>query len=64
MVTRDERQKECLKNWLKSEGRATIVAATGFGKTRIAINLIDAFVKRNEDSSSLIIVPTQVLKEQ
>ena len=64
MVTRDERQKICLKNWLKSGGKATIVAATGFGKTRTAINLIEAFVKRNEDSSSLIIVPTQVLKEQ
>lgn len=64
MVTRDERQKECLKKWIQTNGRATIVAATGFGKTRCAINLIEAFVKRNEESSSLVIVPTQVLKDQ
>ena len=64
MVTRDERQKQCLKNWLKSGGRSTVVAATGFGKTKVAIDLISAFVKRNDDSSALIIVPTQVLKEQ
>lgn len=64
MVTRNERQKICLKKWLKAGGRATVVAATGFGKTKTAIDLIEAFVKRNEDSSSLIIVPTQVLKEQ
>lgn len=64
MITRTERQKECLKNWLKAGGKASIVAATGFGKTRLAINLIEAFVKRNEKSSSLIIVPTQILKDQ
>ena len=34
------------------------------GKTRIGLNLIDAFVKRNENSSSLVIVPTQILKDQ
>jgi len=64
MVTRDERQKLCLKRWIQANGRATIVACTGFGKTKMAINLIEAFVKRNEDSSSLIIVPTQILKDQ
>jgi superfamily II DNA or RNA helicase len=30
----------------------------------MAINLIEAFVKRNDKSSSLIIVPTQILKDQ
>lgn len=64
MITRDERQRECLKKWLKSGGIATIVACTGFGKTKVAVDLIDAFVKRNEDSSALIIVPTDVLKNQ
>jgi len=46
------------------KGCGTIVACTGFGKTRLGINLIEAFVKRNEDSSSLVIVPTQLLKDQ
>lgn len=64
MVTRDERQKECLKNWLRFKGAATVVACTGFGKTRIALNLILAFVKRSEEASALIVVPTEPLKEQ
>lgn len=64
MVTRDERQKICLKKWLNSGGAATVVACTGFGKTRVALNLIAAFAKRNDDASALIVVPTDVLKEQ
>ena len=64
MITRTERQKQCLKRWIQAGGNATVVAATGFGKTRMAINLIEAFVKRNENSSSLVVVPTQVLKDQ
>lgn len=64
MVTRNERQKQCLINWLKSGGAATVVACTGFGKTRVALDLISAFVKRNDDASALIVVPTEPLKEQ
>ena len=64
MITRDERQKQCLKRWLNSGGAATVVACTGFGKTRVALNLISAFAKRNDDASALIVVPTTVLKEQ
>lgn len=64
MITRTERQKQCLINWLKSGGAATVVACTGFGKTRVALNLISAFVKRNDESSALIVVPTEPLKEQ
>ena len=64
MITRDERQKQCLKNWLQFKGHATVVGCTGFGKTRIALNLAEAFVKRNEKSSILIVVPTQFLKDQ
>ena len=64
MITRDERQKQCLKRWLNSGGAATVVACTGFGKTRVALNLISAFAKRNDEASALIVVPTTVLKEQ
>ena len=34
------------------------------GKTRIGLNLAEAFVKRNEKSSILVVVPTQFLKDQ
>ena len=30
-VTRDERQAQCIENWVKHKGKATVVGATGFG---------------------------------
>lgn len=63
-MDRTERQKLCLKKWIKSGGAATCVLPTGFGKTRIALMLAEAFVKRNSDCSILVVVPTQILKDQ
>lgn len=34
------------------------------GKTRLALNLIEAFVKRDDKCSCLVVVPTQFLKDQ
>lgn len=63
-MDRTIRQKECLKRWINAGGAASIVAATGFGKTKLGLDLCEAFVKRNEDCSILIVVPTQFLKDQ
>ena len=63
-MDRTERQKLCLKRWLDAKGHASIVACTGFGKTRVALNLIEAFVEKNPQSHTLVVVPTQVLKDQ
>ena len=35
-LTREQRQLEAIKKWIKAKGAATIVAATGVGKTYIA----------------------------
>lgn len=37
---------------------------TGFGKTRIALDIIDLLVEKNSNLSVLIVVPTEILKEQ
>ncbi len=63
-MTRDERQKLCLKRWLESGGHASLECCTGFGKTRTALNLIDAFITKNPQAQALIVVPTQILKDQ
>lgn len=63
-LTRDERQEESVKNWLKVKGKGTIVAATGVGKTRIAIKCIQRVRTKYPTLSVLIVVPTQLLKEQ
>lgn len=38
--------------------------AQGFGKTRVALNLIDAFTSKNPEAQTLVVVPTQILKDQ
>ena len=63
MISRTERQKICINKWLNS-GHNTIQACTGFGKTRVALMLINSLLKVNSDISVLIIVPTEVLKNQ
>ncbi len=30
-ITRDERQEESVRKWLKANGKGTIVACTGYG---------------------------------
>ena len=63
-ITRDERQEESRKAWIKAKGRATIVAATGVGKTRIAINCIKSVRTKYPNLFVLVVVPTELLKNQ
>lgn len=62
--TRDERQEECRVKWIKSGGKGTIVASTGFGKTRVGLNCIKSFTDKLPNTKIIIIVPTTALKEQ
>ena len=63
-MTRDNRQKLSCQRWVKAGGKASIVASTGYGKTRCAIMIIQSLYKRNPQLNVLIAVPTEVLKEQ
>jgi superfamily II DNA or RNA helicase len=63
-LTRDERQEIAIKKWIEKQGIGTIVAVTGFGKTRIAIKIIQRYLKKYDTAEFLIVVPTEVLKEQ
>ena len=63
-LTRDERQEESLKAWLRNKGRGTIIACTGFGKTTIAINCFKRVLTKYPNLKALIVVPTDTLKDQ
>jgi len=63
-MTRTERQQLAIEKWIGAGGQNTIVAFTGFGKTRIATNLSVRFINKYPDVKIMIVVPTQVLKEQ
>jgi len=62
-MTRDERQQEVIDNWKKVK-RGTLLAATGTGKTRIGLNLIEQLTEKNPQLTCLVTVPTQNLQEQ
>lgn len=61
---RTTRQKICIQNWLKAGMKATIVAATGVGKTRIALMTIKALLSKYPNMRFLIVVPTETLQNQ
>lgn len=62
-MTRDERQQEVVDNWKKVK-RGTLLAATGTGKTRIALMAIEQLIAKNPDLTCLVTVPTENLKDQ
>ena len=63
-TSRDIRQEECVEKWVKAKCRGTLIAATGFGKTRVALMCIKKFLSKNPQSSIMVVVPTQTLKDQ
>jgi len=63
-MTRDERQEQCVQKWIRANHHATIEAFTGFGKTRIAMKIINLLRRNDRTRKVVIIVPTIHLKEQ
>ena len=63
-ITRDERQEECRRKWIKNRCVGTIVASTGFGKSRIGLNCIKTVLKHFPQYRVLVIVPTETLQKQ
>ena len=63
-LTRDERQEESLKAWLRNKGRGCVEGCTGYGKTRIGLNAIERVRTKYPNLSVIVVVPTDVLKGQ
>lgn len=64
MISRTDRQKQSITKWIRSGGKGTVEACTGFGKSRVTLMLIVSLLKSNSKASVLIVVPTEFLKEQ
>lgn len=63
-MTRDERQAQMIKAWKEYGGKATCIGATGFGKTTVALKIIQEIYTKLPTFRVLIIVPTSNLKDQ
>jgi len=64
---KDREQRKALNAWAKAGLCGSVIAGTGFGKSRIAVLAIDHILKQNSRSnkkSALILVPTVQLQEQ
>ena len=63
-MTRTERQIAGIRKWGHAGGKGTVVASTGFGKTRLGLMLCEALLKKKESLRILVVVPTDLLQEQ
>lgn len=63
-ISRDDRQEICRKKWILNKCRGTIVASTGFGKTRVGLNCIKTVLNKYPSMSVIVVVPTTALNEQ
>lgn len=62
--SKTRRQNECVRKWIANNGNGTIVATTGFGKTRIALMIMKMIHDKQPDVGFLVVVTSDVLKNQ
>tara|TARA_Y100001937_G_scaffold102115_1_gene140293 strand:- start:4389 stop:5549 length:1161 start_codon:yes stop_codon:yes gene_type:complete len=62
--TRDEEQKKALNSWAQAGYTGSIIAGTGFGKSRCGVLAVSHVYNIDSDSKILILVPTVQLQTQ
>lgn len=63
-ITRDDRQQIFINKFIKAGGKGTLEAATAFGKTRVALKIIQYLRRDKPNREVIIIVPHEYLKQQ
>jgi superfamily II DNA or RNA helicase len=64
---KDAEQRKALNNWVKSNYNGSIIAGTGFGKSRCGVLAVNFTFQRRADmkgAKALVLVPTQQLQDQ
>ncbi len=59
-----KRQKEVVAKWTEAGRRGTLEAVTGFGKTFVALLILQEMNDKLPTGQALVVVPTQNLKQQ
>ena len=62
--TKDEEQRKALNAWAKRGFIGSIIAGTGFGKSRCGVLAVAKTLDSVEDARALVLVPTTQLQEQ
>lgn len=63
-ISRDERQAQSVKSWIRNHGKGCLECCTGYGKSRCAIIAIKKVLTKYPQLRVLIVVPTELLKNQ
>ena len=61
---KDKEQRIALNSWAKAGFVGSIIAGTGFGKSRCGVLAIDHILKHKDDAKAIVLVPTIQLQEQ
>ncbi len=61
---KDEEQKKAINEWARSGFVGSIIAGTGFGKSRCGVIAAGKTLDNTEDGRAIVIVPTNQLQEQ
>jgi len=64
VTSRDKRQEESRIAWIKNKCCGSIVASTGFGKTRIGLKCLKSVIDKYPQMRFIVVVPTDNLKDQ
>jgi superfamily II DNA or RNA helicase len=62
--TKDEEQRKALNKWASNGYVGSIIAGTGFGKSRCGVLAMGNTLDNNPDSVGVVLVPTTQLQEQ
>jgi len=62
--TKDNEQKKALNAWADNNGIGSLIAGTGFGKSRCGVAAINYILRSNPSTKALVLVPTIQLQEQ
>jgi len=62
--TKDEEQRKALNNWALQGFIGSIIAGTGFGKSRCGVVAVSYVLNKLKGSKALILVPTTQLQDQ
>jgi len=61
---KDDEQRKALNAWAKAKFNGSIIAGTGFGKSRVGVLAIAYALKNSKGLKALVLVPTNQLQDQ
>ena len=61
---KDREQKKALNAWAKAGFKGSVIAGTGFGKSRVGVLAVGETLRRNQAARGIVLVPTIQLQEQ